>query len=406
MAEIRNTASMRLRGRVGNTTYYVEGGRQLARVSQNSSNYGESARRSESQQSQRAKWGNLVNFFRVSQRWMSKAYESKKRTQSDYNRFMQLNVPLAKLYLERNQYAMGGCVVDAFKVSEGSLKPISVLKVHNVWRTDLAVGSLAITDATKVRELTQALIANNNHLAVGMQISFISYQQMVDANGIPQLYCTAYEMTLSLTDDADVRSYLPVFCSSVVDGYLGTNDNISTGAFTYILSDSTSGRTRVSTQTLVTNNDALILKYSSDDAYNASIASYGVDADVFLMSGSKPQDATPQPQFIEFVALGEDNYADNDYVGKLSDVMDSNGMVIMFGNNVTSLVSVKLEVAGGYAYTITQGSSVSGRAVTVTKAAIQAAMGSSVTFILAAVSVLTSDGEYVINFRTTGADFE
>lgn len=298
MAYIRNTAAMQLKGKVGNTTYYVESGRQLARVSQNSSNYGDTARRSEAQQFQRGKWGNLVNFYKASKSWMRKAYETKKRTQSDYNRFMQLNIMDARIYLTRNMYANGGCVVDMFRITEGSLRSIQTNKVGDAYKTDLRVGSLTIGPNTTIAELTQALLTNNNHLRDNMQISFISYQQDVDTYGTPYIICTAYELTLDAQGSQLVRAYLPEFCSSVVEGYLGTNNRISTGAFAYVLSETLNGVTRVSTQSLITKNDELINQYSSLAAQRASIDSYGVDEDIFLTSGSVPTDPTPQPIYL------------------------------------------------------------------------------------------------------------
>lgn len=304
MGVIRNTASMQIRGRVGNTTYYVEGGRQIARVSQNGSNYGESASRTEKQQFQRGKWGNLVNFYKVSKSWMKKAYESKSRTQSDYNRFMQLNTPNARIYLTKNMYANGGCVADTFRISEGSLTPLDVVKVGSVYRTNIFLDGMLITPLLKVSEFSEQVIDANNFLREGMQISFISYQQTVTPDGVPSLVCTAYELTLDNSNDAAVREYLPDFCSTAVDDYLGTSNQISTGAFTYVLSETRNGKTSVSTQALITNNDTLISEFSSEGAIARSIASYGVDADVFLTSGSYPKQATRQPVYINSLVIG------------------------------------------------------------------------------------------------------
>lgn len=295
MGVIRNTASMQIRGKVGNTTYYVEGGRQIARVSQNGSNYGESASRSEAQQFQRGKWGNLVNFYKVSKAWMPKAFESKKRTQSDYNRFMQLNTPNARIYLTKNMYANGGCVADAFRISEGSLRPIGVVQSGNRYRTDLSLGDYTISAATSVGAFSLALLENNNHLRRNMQISFISYQQTLSPDNVPGLICTAYEVTLDTESSEVLANYLPNFCGVSVDGYLGTSDQISTGAFAYVLSETINGKTSVSTQSLIAKNTSLIAEFSSAAAIAASIASYGVDKDVFLTSGSYPVGATPQP---------------------------------------------------------------------------------------------------------------
>jgi len=335
MAVIRNTAAMRLKGRVGNTTYYTEGGRQLARVSQNSSNYGETASRTETQQFQRGKWGNLVNFYKVSAKWMKKAFTSKAAKQSDYNRFMQLNVSFSRVYLTKSMYASGGVVVDAFKVTEGNLRPINVTKSGSVYSTDLALGNLVIDVNTTVKDFSAALVLENSHVVYGMQISFISYQQEVSSQGIPSIICTAYEVTLSDTDTSKLRGYLPEFCSSSVGGMLGTNNNISVGAFCYVLSNSTSGNLEVSSQSLITNNDVLLASYTSEVAKAECIASYGVDDDVFLTSGSRRVQAANQPISIEGIDCSGTIYP-------------SGSEDVQFGEFATSTSSPNLLIAGNF----------------------------------------------------------
>lgn len=355
MALIRNTAAMRLRGRVGNTTYYTEGGRQVARVSQNSSNYGETARRTEMQQFQRAKWANLVNFYKASRSWMAKAFENKKRTQSDYNRFMQLNVANASVYLTKDMYAQGGCVVEPYKITEGSIRSVQVYKDANIWKTDLAIGSLQIDEDTTVGGLSSALVANNSHLHNGVQITFVSYQQQVTASEVPQIICTAYEMTLDTQSTLKARSFLPAFCLLSQDGVIATSVAISTGCFAYILSDSTSGKTLVSTQSLINNNEVLIAQYSSIAAINDSIASYGVDQDVFLMSGSSAQKVAAATLYVagvvksstgEIIPVGENavkaedlyNPQDNTITFVMSSVVDPSATAAT-GNLIVRYVS-------------------------------------------------------------------
>ena len=384
---------MQLRGRVGNTTYYSECGRLIARVSQNSSNYGESASRSERQQYQRGKWGNLVNFYKVSKAWMKKAYENRKANQSDYNRFMQLNTANGRVYLIKSMYAQGGCVVDAFRISEGSLRSISVFPVGNVYRTDLSLGDLTIGGATTIGDFSAALIANNNHLHNNMQISFISYQQEVNQFGVPQLICTAYEITLDTGSDELVRSYLPIFCSNGVDGYLGTNDNISIGAFAYVLSESVSGKTLVSTQELILNNSALIAEYTSAEAIERSIKSYGVDTDVFLASGSNPTQATPQPLYISRVFNRyDDDYESGNSRETLESFLAGSSMSIQLSTPVPSVSSVVLRIASAtYEIPATGGITVADSLVTVPYTLFQT-IGSSMLGKIDELTVVTSKG--------------
>lgn len=295
MAITRSTASRVRRGRVGDTTYYTAQGREIARAALNSSNYGASASRTTAQQSRRVRWSNLVNFYKVSKPWMAKAFETKKSGVSDYNMLMKINVNGSNVALTKAQAASGACVVESYQVSQGSLMPIEAVKRGEVWETNIKVGELVISAATTIGQFSQAVIAANSWLTENMQISFISYQQTIDGNNVPRVICTPYEVTLNVNSTELLRYYLPDFCTAVADGFLATTEAISPGAFTYVLSNSVSGKTYVSSQTLINNNADTIALFSSDEQITEAIASYGQDGDVFLDSGSQPTDATTQP---------------------------------------------------------------------------------------------------------------
>lgn len=284
-------------------TYYVSKGQQIVRQAQNNSNYGESASRTESQQSNRVKWANIVNFYKASAGWMKKAFEAKKKGQTDYNKLMSVNLGTANIFLTRDEAEAGCCIIAPFIVSQGSLPSISIVQSGNVWKTDINLGALVLGADTSVADFSQAVITNNKTWRELDQLSFISYQQNVDAFGRPRAICTAYEVTLSLTDDRSLRSFLPDFCSSQTsDGYLATNDNISLGGFTYVQSrNASNSRLQVSSQQLVNNNSEMIAQYSSAEQLAAAIRSYGLSGTSFLDSGSEQTQATPQPQFIEYV---------------------------------------------------------------------------------------------------------
>lgn len=333
MAVIRNTASALRKGKVGNETYYVALNKQIVRVAQNDSNYGESASRTPAQQGNRVKWANLVNFYKISSTWMKKAFENKNSNQTDYNRFMQLNLSQSRIYLTREAAQAGAVVADQFAVSQGSLRSINIQQVASAWQTDIKVGNLTIGASTTVADFTTAVLANNNWAELNQQISFVSYQQSTDPFGYPKAVCTAYELTLDLSDTRLVRDLLPEFCSqTTAGGFLGTNDDISIGAFAYVLSQTKGGKTLVSTQTLVTNNAIMITQYSSAAALQRAIDSYGVTADAFLDSGSYAQSATPQPLYVTGIrvaglsslfAAGESGPNRKDCSGKLVTILMS-----------------------------------------------------------------------------------
>lgn len=321
MAVVRNAANTVRRGRIGETTYYVSNGQQIARQARNDSNYGETARRSEAQQSRRVLWANIVNFYKASSSWMAKAFETKRNGQTDYNKFMQVNVGAARINLTREQAAAGACVADNFIVSQGSLPSVEMTLQLSSWVTNINLGNLIIGDSTTNAELTAAIEANNANLRRGMQLSFVSYQQTVDALGIPRLISRLYEITLDAESQSIVRNYLPVFCSTTVDGKLGTNNSLSIGGFAYIVSDLSSGTLRVSTQRLNTINAALIAQYTSQEQKAAAIASYGLDAEVVLSPvGTNSQVPEGQPIYIEYVEGATGVWVANSYAGDWEDI--------------------------------------------------------------------------------------
>lgn len=316
MATIRTAANTVLVGRVGDKTFYVADGRQIARQRLNNSNYGEGASRTQIQQERRIKWANLVNFYKASSKWIKSAYENRKKGQTDYNKFMQLNINNAKVVLTKDLAASGACVVEPFMVSQGSLPSIEINKSNNVFATSLAYPTGTIGDSTTIGEFSSSLVAANNNVQFGMQLTFVSYMQLVDPLGVPRIICTAYEVTLDGASTETLRDYLPAFCSQVVAGYLGTSTDIAIGGFAYILSDNSTGKLRVSTQVLQTTNSALQQQYTSSAAITDAVASYGVDADVMLTpSDSVSQSATPKPIYIQSAYRGSTRYVAGNTVG-------------------------------------------------------------------------------------------
>ena len=310
MAIIRNAANTIRRGRVGEATYYFSRGQQVVREARNNSNYGETATRTQAQQNRRVLWANLVNFYKANQKWMPKAYESKAANQTDYNRFMQVNMSSAKIALTKDQAAAGACIADGYIVSQGSLPSVTINQVGQAWATNLALGDLIIGADTTNAQLTAALLANNANVSAGMQVSFVSMQQSIDALGYPRLITRCYEITLSTTSSELVRNYLPEFCSTSVNGNLGTNTNVSIGGFAYIMSENVNGTLRVSTQQLVINNATLISQYSSATQVAAACQSYGVDSEVILSPvGTNAQDAEAQPVYITMAKIYNETWA-------------------------------------------------------------------------------------------------
>lgn len=253
--------------------------------------------RTQAQMEQRTKWANLVNFYRVNAPWMKYAYETKKRNQSEYNKFMSLNVPNARIYIPKSFASQGACIVDAYQMTQGSLPSIEVQKYTNGWGSNLYLGaSFDLPVTATVAEVTQELLINNPALREGDQLSFIRLTQQTNSNsGVPFVVVRKYEVILNSNDLRPFYDFMPrnyiVKNNEGSPSSLGVRDSGNAGGFLLILSRTISGKTYVSSQSIiVANNSTLIDQYSSAQAQQAAIDSYGESDDAFLTSTTADED--------------------------------------------------------------------------------------------------------------------
>lgn len=249
--------------------------------------------RTEAQMNQRVKWANLVNLYRVNSNWMKYAYETKKTTQSEYNKWMSLNVTNSRIYLTKQLAAAGACVVDAYTITQGSLPSIeNTPKGEGEWTTNIYTTGVGDLEETTVASFTEKILQSNPGIREGDQLSLIRLSQQTNGdNGVPYVIQRRYELIFSRTNNRMVTDYLPADIIETASSGNGTvlslNLGSRVGGFAWILSRTIAGKTYVSTQTIVpVNNGALISLYSSDAAYRAAIESYGTSNDAFLSSVS------------------------------------------------------------------------------------------------------------------------
>lgn len=249
--------------------------------------------RTEAQMNQRVKWANLVNLYRVNSNWMKYAYETKKATQSEYNKWMSLNVTNSRIYLTKQLAAAGACVVDAYTITQGSLPSIeNTLTEDSLYKSNLYTGTLATLRNTTIAQLSEALLANNPGIREGDQLSLIRLSQQTNSDtGVPYVILRKYELIVNKSDTRQVDDFLPsdlVNIAGISTNFsLAVDPNGRVGGFSWILSRTLAGKTYVSNQSIVpVNNEALISLYSSDAAYRAAIESYGTSEDAFLSSAT------------------------------------------------------------------------------------------------------------------------
>ena len=305
-------SSMWLRGakkRLGGTVIYQAMGqtrqRELASEISNP--------RTQSQMGQRVKWANLVNLYRANRTWMKYAYETKKASQSEYNKFMSLNVASSRIYLSKDIANAGGCVVDEYLMTQGSLASIEfVPATNNVFASNILVGMNAITSNTTIASFSQTVLSNNPAIREGDQLSFVRMTQMTNAStGVPYVVVREYEVIIDTTNNASLWDYLPetyFTTSGTTHQYLAVSAQAGkVGGFCMILSRTISGKTYVSSQRVIlVGMDAFISAWSNSAALQAAIDSYGVSDDAFLSSTYAAQDSQAATQLALLGVIGGD----------------------------------------------------------------------------------------------------
>lgn len=278
-----------MKGRAGSFSFYSSKGRQVARVAQNSSNYGESARRSEAQQKRRVKWANLVNMYKLMAGTLHGAFETKRPNETDYNAFMRKNIPVGTVALTKEQAALGCCVPQAFLLSEGSLfSPSASFNEEpetGAWEFGIVMDEDMEWDGETVKRFTESVLDNNSWAKEGMQISIIAVSCSDDADA-PRSLVERYELTLSTKDTRLVKDVFgALYYRTSRNGWL-TSFSLSGDSYVaIIISDSTSGKLKVSTSSLNPGDKGPENEFSTDVQVRAAMESYGLDPARFLDSG-------------------------------------------------------------------------------------------------------------------------
>ena len=289
MAVIRNTASQRRVGKVGSDTYYVANGQQIVRQAQNNSNYGAGASRTEAQMHRRVKWANLVNVYKACKSWMPKAFETKKSNQSDYNRFMSVNINTSDVALTKDQALNGCAVIEDLTISQGSIPPIDYEVGSSgdttAVITDIAV-SIALGDTVTVGDVAKNIIANNTGFQDGDNIALILFNNYGDGRGYPYLSSVYTELTLDTSSTAvistkDFFNYVE-FADEKLIVKASTFVTMGYTACALVHTRKISGNLYVSTQDVVVYTDTILNKFIGEEWIQTCIDTYGVDSEVPL----------------------------------------------------------------------------------------------------------------------------
>lgn len=363
--------------------------------------------RTEAQMYTRVKWANLVAFYRLNSDWMKYAYENKKRNQTEYNRFMQLNVRPSDIYLTKQEAEEGSCVVNNYIMTQGSLQSITYNDQGNYIQTNLFLATdSALTGESTVAAWSGELVANNPGLEYGDQLSFLRYTQMANQNtGSPYVILRKFEFILSDENLQPLSDFWPTDIMQVrkVDGnsLITVNHTGNAGGLLMVLSRTIKGKTYVSTQAILpVDNEAMIQAYSSQKQYEAAIDSYGSTPDAFLDS-KNADPATESPIELNILAISWNNgsYRDGEYFGPVYGLNDY-PTTIQFNKNVTETVksvTIKTDATSNNTATSTT-MTTNGNKVFLQNINMQ---GMDTNKNLASITVTTDESTYTINFSTS-----
>lgn len=286
MARIRIPINPKMTGATGAYTYYVRSGEQIARQRQNSSNYGEGASRSVAQQTQRAKWANLVNFWKVAGPYLRSAFQKKASNQSDYNKFMSLNVPTSPIYLVKTMAERGAVLPYGYQVSEGEFPTLTAGLEESTNPNSGIITNLVWPDAsqqpTTWGDFCSTLIANNPEWQNGDNFAVLALAKYTSQQGMPRLAVVYVEDTIDSASTTALASS-PIGALLLFTEGDENPDRVEVRSPVEInrraghcaIHTRRSGQLVVSSETLMVA-PSLYEAYTTEEAVQAAIESYGL----------------------------------------------------------------------------------------------------------------------------------
>lgn len=276
---ILNGIIKRMEGSIGDMTFKSVNGQTV--VSQKITSIANP--RSQAQMRIRTKFTNIVSMYRGIRPLLNHGFESKQAGLSDYNMFVRVNMQKSPVFLTKQQVAAGACVACGYQITQGSLPSIVIAGSGNSSATDIYLGSLSIGASTTVGEFSQAVVENNADYKYGDQISYFEITQKTNAEtGIPYCQFSAKKLILDAADTTVLWDSVGRNGFYSQDSMLGHYGSSFVGAFGWVHSRKSGGKTLVSSQSLISVNDAVLAQHQGDMAFNLASSSYGQTQEVFL----------------------------------------------------------------------------------------------------------------------------
>lgn len=293
-------------GKVGSLVFSRRLGQQVTRP------YNAQVRnpKTRAQMTRRIKWANIINMWRLMKPLIQMGMQNRKTSQSDYNKFVSLNINKSEAFLLKEEARQGATLLAPYIITSGSL---GVRSMRSAAVTDIAVGTIDLASAT-IGQLSSAIITSNQGFQVGDQISVFALGQDL-INGIPQVLPNAFKFLLTeQSDDTPAIDAIEVFGSlapAVEGGFLsfefaGVEYSAYAGAVVQsrLLGD---GGLAVSDSRLVVDFEVDGVQQSRNPyaaTQSEALASYGYNADAFLSPASAGE-VVPLPSISAVTINGE-----------------------------------------------------------------------------------------------------
>ena len=238
--------------------------------------------RTPSQMATRTKLTNIVAMYKGIRPLLSYGFESKAAGLSDYNMFVRVNMQQTPVYLTKQMVAGGACIAAPYQITQGSLPAIVITGSGNSAATDIFLGSQSLSASTTVADFSKAVVDNNPDYRYGDQISyFIIRQKVNEATKIPYCQFEAHAVILDAADTSKLWDIVPKNGFYAQDGCIGKYGNDGDCVFAWVHSRKSSGKTLVSSQSLIDANSKLA-EYQGEMAYSLAASSYGERGSAFL----------------------------------------------------------------------------------------------------------------------------
>ena len=266
-----NVAVTMQSGKVGNVRYVQRNGETYVRAAYNKS---KASTVSDNQMLQRFKFASMNILWPIFEDKLVGAFSKKESNQSDYNAFSKANIGKSYVYLTKDMVDEGNCIALPVVISDGRLKSIEYAMTDDKLVTNIRC-TMGIGDTTTVGMLTSNLLAQNDNLKQGDELSFIGLVQ----GG------SAAEPTVSMVASRiKLDPHSSTLCKNLV-GFAHTSGaylacaNLTAGCYGYFHSRKDAKGFKISSQQLCNYNEQMITLMTSDAAFNTAVESYNVVAD-------------------------------------------------------------------------------------------------------------------------------